>query len=118
MIKKFTVERLCQFLWRPRPATLLNEEKIKEIRKNLKKYAKDFDAKDRLAFSKLSKEIIEKRQTQSREFKEILERNRKLRDGLLERIQLLRENVDESMDEYDEEYEFFIKEDVFPLDDN
>ena len=75
VIRKQTVSRLCQFLWRPRPPTLLSEEKIKEIKKNLKKYGIEFDAQDRLANSKLSQEAIEKRQKQVSHYREIVSRN-------------------------------------------
>lgn len=61
--------------------------------------------------------MIEKRQTQSREYKEILERNRQIRAQLEEKLLLLRENVDDSLNEFDEEeYEFFIKEETIPID--
>lgn len=110
------MERLCQFLWRPRPATLLNEDKIKEIRKNLKKYAEDFDAKDRLAHSKLSKEIIAKRQQQVREYKEVVERNRKAWQENYEKRLELRGLTQEEEPEYEEEeYEFLIKEETIPF---
>ncbi|KAI9905619.1 hypothetical protein PsorP6_014299 [Peronosclerospora sorghi] len=41
-------EAFYQFLWRPRPRTLLSEEEYKNVVKNLKKYEKRFDQMDRL----------------------------------------------------------------------
>lgn len=55
------MEKFAQILWRPRPPTLLGEEKQKEIKKNLKKYYPQFESKDRMRQSKASKELIEKR---------------------------------------------------------
>lgn len=49
------------FLWRPRPPTLLPDEKQKEIRKNLKKYYAQFESKDRVRMTRASKELLEKR---------------------------------------------------------
>lgn len=105
------MDLLCQFTWRPRPSTLLGEEKIKEIRKNLKKYADDFDAKDRLTYSKLSKEMVEKRQRQIREYKELMERNRKLvatYQNVLMKLRVIDPEEDQGFEE--EEYEFLVRE--------
>ena len=116
LLRKQPLERLCQFLWRPRPQTLLSEDKIKEIRKNLKKYADDFDAKDRLAHSKLSKEIIAKRQEQVREYRAILEKNQKIwQENLPKRLELRGLVQEEELEFEEEEYEFLIKEEVLPL---
>lgn len=48
-------EGFAQFLWRPRPPTLLSEKQQKEIKKNLKKYYSQFESKDRMRSSKASK---------------------------------------------------------------
>ena len=96
----------------------MSEEKIKEIRKNLKKYADEFDAKDRMAYSKLSKEMIDKRQQQLREYKEICERNRQIVDSHREELMQLREISEEQSQQeyYEEEYEFLVKEETVELD--
>ncbi|KAF7495017.1 Eukaryotic translation initiation factor 3 subunit B [Sarcoptes scabiei] len=110
-IREQNMDLLCQFTWRPRPSTLLGEEKIKEIRKNLKKYADDFDAKDRLTYSKLSKEMVEKRQRQIREYKELMERNRKLvatYQNVLMKLRVIDPEEDQGFEE--EEYEFLVRE--------
>lgn len=115
-LRKQPLERLCQFLWRPRPPTLLGEEKIKEIRKNLKKYAEEFDAKDRLAHSKLSKEIIAKRQQQVAEYKDVMTRNRGYFEANRPKLLLLRDLSEDTQQEVEEEeYEFLIKEEIIPL---
>jgi translation initiation factor 3 subunit B len=40
------MDRFKQFIWRPRPRTLLTKEKQRQIRKNLKEYSKTFDEDD------------------------------------------------------------------------
>lgn len=115
-MRKRALERLCQFSWRPRPPTLLSEEKIKEIRKNLKKYAEEFDAKDRLAHSKLSKEIIAKRQQQVADYKDVIVRNLGYFDANRPKLLALRGLSEDTQQEVEEEeYEFLIKEEIILL---
>ena len=49
------IDSFIQFQWRPRPQTLLNDEDLKLIRKNIKMYTRDFEMKDKLSQSKASK---------------------------------------------------------------
>lgn len=69
-MKRVYLDNFCQFLWRPRPPTLLSVEKQKEIKKSLKKYSSQFESKDRMRLTKASKELIEKRQKMMHEFEE------------------------------------------------
>lgn len=55
------LDRICQFSWRPRPATLLNEEQIKNIKKNMKNYSRRFEKEDLQSSTRASKELREKR---------------------------------------------------------
>lgn len=55
------IERFKQFLWRPRPPTLLPKEDIKEVRKNLREYSRQFDEEDAFESESANKEIIEAR---------------------------------------------------------
>lgn len=68
ILKRYATDRFCQFLWRPRPATLLNKKQIKEIKKKLKSYAVDFEAKDIMQMTKASKELMDKRRASYDEF--------------------------------------------------
>lgn len=45
-LREEPVEKFKQWLWRPRPPTLLNKEEIKGIRKNLRDYSRVFDQED------------------------------------------------------------------------
>ncbi|PWA21299.1 hypothetical protein CCH79_00018453, partial [Gambusia affinis] len=55
LLQKINKDRFCQLLWRPRPPTVLTSDQIKMIKKDLKKYSKIFEQKDRLSQSKASK---------------------------------------------------------------
>lgn len=50
-----SLEGFIQFQWRPRPPTLLRDKDIKDIKKNMKSYTRDFEIKDKLSQSKASK---------------------------------------------------------------
>ncbi|KAJ7597144.1 eukaryotic translation initiation factor eIF2A-domain-containing protein [Mycena floridula] len=45
-LEKHLQDRFKQFIWRPRPRTLLSKEEQRSIRKNLKKYSQKFDEED------------------------------------------------------------------------
>jgi hypothetical protein len=68
ILKRCPTDKFCQFLWRPRPPTLLPQKQIKEIKKNLKKYSAEFDLKDKFKSSTKSKEVLEKRRAKLEEF--------------------------------------------------
>lgn len=120
MIRKHSLDRFCQLLWRPRPPSLLSEEKIKEIKKNLSKYSTQFEHKDRVALSKVSKEQLEKRRKMLSDFQSYRKKNEQLyNSNRNKRDQLRNEGKDimESNDYEEETIEFFVKEEVF-LEDN
>ena len=50
-----------QLCWRPRPPSMLSKEQIKDIKKNLKKYSDQFNAKDKMRQSKASKELVSRK---------------------------------------------------------
>jgi translation initiation factor 3 subunit B len=45
-LREEPVEKFKQWVWRPRPASLLTKEEQKQIRKNLREYSKVFDQED------------------------------------------------------------------------
>ncbi|TEB39274.1 translation initiation factor eIF-3b [Coprinellus micaceus] len=51
-------DRFKQFIWRPRPPTLLGKDKQKQIRRNLKEYSKQFEEEDAAEESNVSAELI------------------------------------------------------------
>jgi len=68
LLQKHPMDRFCQFLWRPRPQSLLSYEQKKDVKKNIKKYQAQFELKDRMSQSKASKEMIEKRRKLKSDF--------------------------------------------------
>lgn len=61
------LDRLLQFKWRPRPPVKLQEQKLKEIRKNLKTTSVKFDREDNDEKVKASQEVSDRRTTVGRE---------------------------------------------------
>ena len=57
-LEKHILDRFKQFLWRPRPPTLLTKEQQRQIRRNLKEYSRIFDEEDALEESNVSAELI------------------------------------------------------------
>lgn len=56
-----SIDTLMRFKWRPRPPVNLPEQKLKEIRRNLKTISQRFEEEDRREQAKLNKESLEKR---------------------------------------------------------
>lgn len=52
------IDRFKQFLWRPRPRTLLTKEQQKQVRKNLREYSRQFDDEDALEDTAVNAELI------------------------------------------------------------
>ncbi|KAF8216115.1 eukaryotic translation initiation factor eIF2A-domain-containing protein [Mycena galopus ATCC 62051] len=57
-ITKQIQDRFKQFIWRPRPRTLLTKEQQRLVRKNLKEYSRTFDEDDAAEESNVSAELI------------------------------------------------------------
>ena len=54
-------DKFYLFLWRPRPPTLLSKDKVKELKKNLKEYASEFNKQDELRENKALRAVVERR---------------------------------------------------------
>ena len=76
ILQRHALDQFCHFLWRPKPPTLLTEKDIKKIKKDLKRYQKGFEIKDRMSQTKASKELIEKRRSLYNEFSEFRKRHK------------------------------------------
>ncbi|CAN8003060.1 unnamed protein product [Ixodes hexagonus] len=116
ILKKCNMDRFCQLLWRPRPPSLITEEKLREIRKNFKKYSEQFDLRDRASMTKASKEVMEKRKKMLEDFRALQERKAKeymsMRDLRMElRDGVDTDELDSNLEDLEEEVvEFLIKE--------
>ena len=119
ILKRSTVDKFCQLVWRPRPPTLLTKEGLKEIKKNLKKYSEQFSAKDKMRQSKASKELMARRQeladrfskwrsSKVAEWEDRREKRMELRGGV--------DSEDHQGEAYEEEtVEFLVKEETTVL---
>jgi len=93
ILKRANVDKFCQLTWRPRPPSLLTKDTLKDIKKNLKRYSDQFNAKDKMRQNKASKELIARRQKmmkdymalkarKSKDFEESREKRLELRGGV------------------------------------
>ncbi|KAG8039174.1 hypothetical protein G9C98_003481 [Cotesia typhae] len=123
ILKRVNLNAFNQLLWRPRPPTLLTPEQIKEIKKNLKKYSAQFESKDRMRLTKASKEQIEKRCALMKAFNEYREKRIDEWNSQKKRRMELRYNIDtdnldsDTKNVEEEVVEFFVKEEIIPIDD-
>lgn len=82
-------ETFYQFLWRPRESLLSNDE-IDKVQKNLKKYEKRFDMADKARQRKLHLEETKGKREERARIRQVLERNRAiLKRRRAEHIELL-----------------------------
>lgn len=61
LLREEHIDGFKQFVWRPRPATLLSKEEQAEIRKNLRNYSKMFDEQDLAKKNTANKAVVEAR---------------------------------------------------------
>ena len=109
-LREEPVEKFKQWLWRPRPATLLTKEEQKQIRKNLREYSKVFDEEDKDRFASADLAVVEHRRRLLNEWlawrehitQEVAE-EREARGLPLDPIEGLLQKTDESEDQVIEE---------------
>lgn len=71
-------DKFKQFVWRPRPATLLSKEEQKQVRKNLREYSKEFEEEDKYAVDIANTAVVETRKRVLNEFTAWLRREKEL----------------------------------------
>lgn len=71
-------DKFKQFVWRPRPATLLSKEEQKQVRKNLREYSKEFEEEDRYAVDIANTAVVETRKRVLNEWVAWLRREKEL----------------------------------------
>jgi len=105
-LRKIEVEGLSQTMWRPRPPTLLSPDAIKEIKRNLKTYTKEFEKDDRLLKSKVSKEILTKRRQMMADFEDFERENIDKYEEQRYRRRVLRNDVNtDDLESIEDEWE-------------
>jgi translation initiation factor 3 subunit B len=60
-LREEPVEKFKQWIWRPRPPSLLTKEEQKAIRKNLREYSKVFDEEDKDRGASADAAVVEHR---------------------------------------------------------
>jgi len=116
ILQRHPMKEFCSFLWRPRPKTLLSEEEKSNIKKDMKRYQKQFEIKDKMTLTKASKELIDKRRKMFNSFTSFRTRHKSSYEEYKEFRMELRGGVDTDnlcAEEFDEEtFEFFVKEEI------
>jgi len=116
-IIKHIQDRFKQFLWRPRPRSLLGKEQQKQIKKNLKEYSRTFDEDDADDERKGKGELIAQRKRLIDEWnawrarcKVELEEQQRVEQGPGEKSEA-KEEVQEWVDEVVEQIEEVVESD-------
>ena len=60
-MSKLIIDKFKQFLWRPRPPSLLTKEQKRLIRRNLREFSKAFDEEDALTEGTQTAELLAQR---------------------------------------------------------
>ena|ERR1700761_5412719 len=61
LIREEPIEGFKQWAWRPRPERLLSKEEMRNVRKNLREYSKQFEDLDKAKASSANKAVVEAR---------------------------------------------------------
>ena len=61
LLREEHIERFKQWLWRPRPPTMLSKEEQKLVRKNLREYSKMFEEQDQSELDTANLAVVEAR---------------------------------------------------------
>ncbi|KAK3691692.1 Translation initiation factor 3 subunit b [Vermiconidia calcicola] len=61
LLREEPLEGFKQWLWRPRPERLLSKDEMKNVRKNLREYSKQFEETDQAKKSSANKAVVESR---------------------------------------------------------
>lgn len=116
-VEKHILDRFKQFIWRPRPPTLLTKEQRRQIRRNLKEYSRAFEEEDAAEESNVSAELIAHRKRLVDEWnawrahcKRDLVDDRRSRGQKMEKdLHTEKEEIEEWVDEVDEQVEEVIE---------
>lgn len=118
LLQRHALDQFCQLLWRPRPPSLLSDTDVKNIKKDIKKFQRMFEIKDRMSQSRASKELIERRRRKMRDFQGYRQKkNNEFAQQKTQRLELRNgvetDELDSNAEEFeDESVEFFIKEEI------
>ncbi|CAH2351522.1 eukaryotic translation initiation factor 3 subunit B [[Candida] railenensis] len=69
LVRDESIDQFKEFIWRPRPASLLNAADRKKVRKNLREYSAQFDENDAMEADAATREAILLRRAQLEEWR-------------------------------------------------
>ncbi|KAK1071198.1 Translation initiation factor 3 subunit b [Friedmanniomyces endolithicus] len=114
-LREEPLEQFKQWAWRPRPERLLSKDEMKNVRKNLREYSKQFEESDNAKRSSADKAVVDARRRQLEEW--VAWRERVTEDMLEERREMGLEEISEEraalVVHEDEEQEGKVVEEVF-----
>lgn len=61
LLREEPLEQFKQWAWRPRPERLLNKEEMKNVRKNLREWSKQFEEQDAAKKNTANRAVVEQR---------------------------------------------------------
>lgn len=61
LTKLANIDLVCRTAWRPRPACLLSDAKIKEVKRNMRRYTAQFEMHDRMRSTHANKAMVDRR---------------------------------------------------------
>lgn len=67
-LREEPTEQFKQWAWRPRPERLLSKDEMKNVRKNLREYSRQFEEADTAKRSSADKAVVESRRQQLEEW--------------------------------------------------
>ncbi|KAI9891773.1 MAG: Translation initiation factor 3 subunit b [Vezdaea aestivalis] len=70
LLREEHIERFKQWLWRPRPPSLLSKDEQKQVRKNLREFSRAFEEEDQFELDTANMEVVETRRSQFQEWQE------------------------------------------------
>lgn len=92
-LREEPLEQFKQWAWRPRPERLLSKDEMKNVRKNLREYSRQFDEIDQAKKSSANKAVVDARRRLLEEW--VAWRERTTEDLLDERREMGLEDVSE-----------------------
>lgn|SRR3990167_2415550 len=116
VVRKVLKDQFYQFLWRPRPPSLLSDKQEQEIKQNLPTYAAKYRAEDEGLLGVIFDEKYKEQQRLLYHYKDTMKQYRdthesqkaaraKLRGGLLSDDESLYEIIETEVEEVVEEFE-------------
>lgn len=95
LLREEPVEQFKQWAWRPRPERLLSKDEMKNVRKNLREYSRQFEEADVAKKSSANKAVVEARRNQLEEW--LAYRARTTEDLIEERRELGLKDISDEM---------------------